>query len=95
MIKIAIMGPIHSDGWSILEKNGCDIFYFFYFSSDNLIAKLQDVDGIALRTAKLTKDVLEKCHKLKIIARHDVGYANVDLNSLTETRNRSCHRRTM
>ena len=84
MTKIAIMGPIHSDGWSVLEKNSCDFFEITDFSSDNLIAKLQDVDGIALRTAKLTKDVLEKCHKLKIVARHGVGYDNVDLNYLNE-----------
>ena len=84
MMKIAAMGPIHSDGLSILEKNGCDVFEVTDFSSDSLIAKLQDVDGIALRTAKLTKDVLKKCHKLKIVSRHGVGYDNVDLNYLNE-----------
>jgi len=84
MMKIATMGPIHVDGLSILEKNGCDVFEVTNFSSDSLIAKLQDVDGIALRTAKLTKDVLEKCHKLKIVSRHGVGYDNVDLNYLNE-----------
>ena len=84
MMKIATMGPLHSDGLSILEKNGCDVFEVTDFSSDSLIAKLQDVDGIALRTAKLTKDVLEKCHKLKIVSRHGVGYDNVDLNYLNE-----------
>ena len=84
MTKIALMGSIHSDGLSILEKNGCDVFEVTDFSSDSLIAKLQDVDGIALRTAKLTKDVLEKCHKLKIVSRHGVGYDNVDLNYLNE-----------
>ena len=89
-MKIAAMGPIHSDGLSILEKNGCDVFEVTDFSADSLIAKLQDVDGIALRTAKLTKDVLEKCHKLKIVSRHGVGYDNVDLNYLNE-KNCSCN----
>ena len=83
-MKIATMGSVQSDGLSILEKNGCDVFEVTDFSSDSLIAKLQDVDGIALRTAKLTKDILEKCHKLKIVSRHGVGYDNVDLNYLNE-----------
>ncbi len=83
-MKIAMIGSVHSDGLSILEKNGCDVFEITDFSSDSLIAKLQDVDGIALRTAKLTKNVLEKCHKLKIVSRHGVGYDNVDLNYLNE-----------
>ncbi len=82
MTKIAMMGSIYPVGWSILKKNGCDVFEVTNFSSDSLIAKLEDVDGIALRTAKLTKDVLEKCHELKIVARHGVGYENVDLNYL-------------
>ena len=64
MTKIAMMGSIHSDGWSVLEKNGCDVFEITDFSPDSLIGKLQDVDGIALRTATLTKDILERCHKL-------------------------------
>ena len=84
MMKIDTMGPLHSDGLSILEKNDYDVFEVTDFSSESLIAKLQDVDGIALRTAKLTKDVLEKCQKLKIVSRHGVGYDNVDLNYLNE-----------
>ena len=82
MTKIAIMGSIHVDGYSILKKNGCDVFEISDFSSDNLIKKLQDVDGIALRTAKLTENILKQCHKLKIVARHGVGYDNVDLDYL-------------
>ena len=65
MTKIAMIGSIHADGWSILENNGCDVFEIKDFSLDNLIANLQDVDGIALRSAKLNKDILENCHKLK------------------------------
>ena len=83
-MKIATMGPLHSDGLSVLEKNDYDVFEVTDFSSDSLIAKLQDVDGIALRTAKLTKEVLEKCQKLRIVSRHGVGYDNVDLNYLNE-----------
>ena len=82
MSKIAMIGSIHDDGWSILKKKGCDVFEITDFSSDSLIDKLHDVDGIALRTAKLTSNILEKCNNLKIVARHGVGYDNVDLNYL-------------
>ena len=82
MIKIAMVGPIHSDGWSLLKKNNYDVFEITDFSTNNLIEKLHDVDGIAIRTAKLTTNILEKCKKLKIVARHGVGYDNVDLNYL-------------
>ena len=60
MTKIAMIGSIHVDGWSILEKKGFDVFEIKDFSSDSLINKLHNVDGIALRTANLTSDILKK-----------------------------------
>ncbi len=77
-----MIGSIHADGWSILEKKGCDVFEIKDFSSDNLINKLHNVDGIVLRTPKLTSDILKNCNNLKIVSRHGVGYDNVDLNYL-------------
>ena len=53
-------------------------------SFDNLINKLNDVEGIAIRTAKLTSNILANCKKLKIVARHGVGYDNVDINYLND-----------
>ena len=50
----------------------------------SLEKKLSDVVGIILRTAKINSKVIEKCTKLKIIARHGVGYDNIDLNCLNE-----------
>ena len=84
MTKIAIIGSIRQEGWSILKNKGYDVLEITDFSSTNLIEKLQDVEGISLRTLKLTSNILEKCKKLKIIARHGVGYDNVDLNYLND-----------
>ena len=80
MSKIAIMGSIHNDGLIFLKKHGYDVLEIKNFSEEELKKNLHDVDGIVLRTAKLTKEVLENCNKLKIVSRHGVGYDNVDLN---------------
>ena len=45
---------------------------------------MSEVDGILLRTAILSNDVLSCCKKLKIVSRHGVGYDNVDLNFLNQ-----------
>lgn len=82
MSKIAIMGSIHQDGLIFLKKQGYNVFEIMNFSENELKKSLNDVDGIVLRTAKLTKEVLENCNKLKIVSRHGVGYDNVDLNVL-------------
>ena len=86
MTKIAIVGPIHDDGLSVLKKQNLEILEIDDFSSKNLIEKLKDVDGIAIRTANLSEEILENCKNLKIVSRHGVGYDNVDLNYLNQNK---------
>jgi len=86
MKKIAIIGTIHEDGCTFLKKQKFDIFEITNLTTKNLIEQLKDVDGIILRTAKLDEKILSKCNKLKIIARHGVGYDNVDLNFINKNK---------
>ena len=81
-MKIAVMGEIHQDGWKVFEDNNLESFEIFNFEENNLKKELSEVDGILLRTARLSNDVLSCCKKLKIVSRHGVGYDNVDLNFL-------------
>ena len=82
MNKIAIIGPHHQDGWDVLQKMNFDVFEIKDLSKTNLIKELKEVEGIAVRTAVLDEEILSQCFKLKIIARHGVGYDSVDINYL-------------
>jgi len=84
MNKIAIIGPHHQDGWDVLQKMNFNVFEITDLSKNNLIKELIDVEGIALRTTKLDGEILSKCSKLKIVARHGVGYDSVDLDYLNQ-----------
>jgi len=84
MKKIAIVGPIHTDGWDFLKKNDYNPFEVKDFTDENLIKELRYADGVILRTAKLNKKVMLECQNIKIVARHGVGYDNVDLTHLKE-----------
>jgi D-3-phosphoglycerate dehydrogenase len=86
MKKIAILGPIHKYGWEFLQKLQYVVFEITDFTKENLIKELSDVDGVILRTATLSADVMCECSNLKIVARHGVGYDNVDLNYLNENK---------
>ncbi len=85
-MKIAVMGSIHENGWDLIKKNNFEAFEVTNFSNDSLKKELEDVDGIAIRTAKLDKEVLSNCKNLKIVSRHGVGYDNVDKNFLDKNR---------
>ena len=84
MKNIAIMGPIHDDGWNFLKENKFAPFEIFDFSTINLIKELKNSDAVILRTANLSKEVMSECPKLKIVARHGVGFDNVDTDYLNE-----------
>ena len=84
MNKIAIIGPHHKDGWDVLQKMNFNVFEIKDLSKNNLIKELNDVEGIALRTTKLDEEILSKCSKLKIVARHGVGYDSVDVDYLNQ-----------
>ena len=61
MSKIAIMETMHPDGYAVLKNYGFEILEIKDLSFDNLINKLNDVEGIAIRTAKLTSNTLWQC----------------------------------
>ena len=80
MKKILVIQPIHEEGINLLKDNS----NFEYEVVDNvdtefLKSKIKDCDGISIRTAKLSGEVIKAANNLKIISRHGVGYDNIDL----------------
>ena len=84
MMKIAVLGEIHKDGWKVFENNKLESFELFNIEESSLKKELREVDAILLRTAKLSNDVISYCKKLKIVSRHGVGYDNVNIDYLSE-----------
>ena len=83
MYKIGIIQNIHEDGIKLLENNKNFVYEIIDdVSEDNLLKKIHLYDGISLRTAKLSNNILSKASRLKVISRHGVGYDNVDVNFL-------------
>jgi D-3-phosphoglycerate dehydrogenase len=55
-----------------------------YTAAEELYAAVNDVDAIIIRSDKITKEVVEKAPKLKIVVRAGAGYDNIDLAACTE-----------
>ena len=83
-MKIGLVGSIHELGWEVLRSQGHSIVEVTDVSENNLKKELADVSGIVLRTAQMPNEVIDACPNLQIIARHGVGYDNVDLNYLNK-----------
>ena len=83
-MKIGLVGSIHELGWEVLRSQGHSIIEVTDVSANNLKKELADVSGIVLRTSQMPNEVIDACPNLQIIARHGVGYDNVDLNYLNK-----------
>jgi len=79
-VKVLISDEIVEEAIELLRRNSIEVVYRPNSSYDELLSLIQDVDGLIVRSkTKVTKDLLDKAQRLKIIARAGVGLDNIDL----------------
>ncbi|MDC3175512.1 hydroxyacid dehydrogenase, partial [Candidatus Pelagibacter sp.] len=82
MKKILVIQPIHQEGIKLLQNNSDYEFEIVEnIETEFLKKKIKNCDGISIRTAKLSSEVIDVADNLKIISRHGVGYDNIDLKA--------------
>ena len=81
--KILIVQGLHEQGLQML-KNRTDIEFNVLMSDDEneILEAAKDVNGITVRTAKISSRIIEAANKLQVVSRHGVGYDSIDLVSL-------------
>ena len=85
MYKIGIIDTIDTKGIELLKSNKNFSYKIIKdLSKENSLSVLPEFDGVTLRRGKLDAEILKKCKNLKVIARHGVGYDNVDTSFLKE-----------
>ena len=83
--KILIIQPIHKAGIELLENNSdYEVELIENVDDKDIKSKIAECDGLSIRTAKLSSELINVSKKLKIISRHGVGYDNIDLKSSKE-----------
>jgi len=69
----------------ILEKNGLKITYEPEITPEQISEKIENFNVVIVRSrTKITKDLIEKANKCKIIARVGVGLDNIDQDAAKE-----------
>lgn len=82
--KVLIPQDIAPEGKKFLTERGYEIKVGSGASEQDIIRDVADCEAILLRTAPVTRAVLEAGKKLKVVARHGAGYNNVDLEAASE-----------
>ena len=85
--NILIIQPIHEEGIKLLENNpNYNYEVIEYIKLEDIKNKIQNCDGLSIRTAKLPGEIIDLGKKLKVISRHGVGYDNVDLAAIKKNK---------
>ncbi len=81
--KVLVVQGLHEQGLKML-KNRTDIEFNVLMSDDEneILEAAKDVNGITVRTAKISSRIIEAANKLQVVSRHGVGYDSIDLMSL-------------
>lgn len=81
--KILIVQPIHEHGVQVFDER-----FEVHVASDPSVAtvvnEIKGVEGVVVRTAPFTREIIEAADALKVIGRHGVGVDNIDLQAATE-----------
>ena len=84
--KVVVTAPMREEGIKLLEQEADLIIFPKPPTEEELIEAVKDADAllVTLNVEKATKNVIDAAPKLKVIARHGVGYDNVDVNAAQE-----------
>lgn len=67
----------------VLEQGGHEVALLEKGSHEDLVAAVNDVAGLIVRSDKVTKDVFDAAPLLKVVVRAGAGYDNIDLAEAT------------
>ena len=79
--RILVTEPMAEDGPDWLRAHGYEVKYGRGTDAGTLIEDLRDCDGVIPRLAVMSDEVISRCPRLKVIARHGAGVDTVDLES--------------
>jgi len=83
--KVLISQPIHEAGVRLLAEK-FEVRVSPDHSPATLAREIRDCSGLLVRTAPIPASVIEAAPDLKVIARHGVGYENIDMAAATRRR---------
>ena len=78
--RVLISDKMDPNAARIFAESGCDVDVITGETPEQLIARIGDYDGLAIRSStKVTKEILAAAKNLKVIGRAGIGVDNVDI----------------
>jgi len=84
--RVLISDTLSPEGIEILKNTpGIEVDVQTSLTPDELKGIIKDYDGLAIRSAtKVTKEIIERADRLKVVGRAGIGVDNVDVNAASK-----------
>ncbi|SDG86442.1 phosphoglycerate dehydrogenase [Roseospirillum parvum] len=85
MPKVLVSDKLSPSAVAVFKERGVDVDVKTGLTPEELLEVIGAYDGLAIRSAtKVTAQVLEKAHRLKVVGRAGIGVDNVDVPEATQ-----------
>ena len=83
--KVLMVQGLHEEGQKLfLARDDIEVFTIMSANEDEILDAAKDVHGITVRTANISRKIIEGCKNLQVVSRHGVGYDSIDVSALDD-----------
>ncbi len=83
--KVVVTETIDNHGLELLKRE-TEVVYLPQLPGRTLSEEIKEAYAVAVRVTKIGRDLLEQAQNLLVIAKHGVGYDNIDVETATRKR---------
>jgi len=83
--KVLMVQGLHEEGQKLLlQRDDIEPITIMSANEDEILEAAKEVHGITVRTANISRKIIENSKNLQVISRHGVGYDSIDVDALND-----------
>lgn len=82
--QVLLLKKLADTGIRYLMDHGCDVIISSGKTEEDFIRDMKNCDGLFVRNEKITGHMMDMAPNLKVIAKHGIGYDNIDIEAATQ-----------
>ena len=83
--KVLMVQGLHEEGQKLLlARDDIEPITIMSANEDEILEAANEVHGITVRTANISRKIIENSKNLQVVSRHGVGYDSIDVDALND-----------
>ena len=83
--KVLMVQGLHEEGQKLLlARDDIEPITIMSANEDEILEASKEVHGITVRTANISRKIIENSKNLQVVSRHGVGYDSIDVDALND-----------